>query len=505
MSSHLHRNRFIDYLHVADVQLFLDLCTYVDGLLAAVAEQITGIISWICTNYQQGRLMPMCFAVTVGCFSAWGGDLVLAGAHMLIVTVLILLRMWKVQEGVVHLILSFAFATIQKSFALVGFATTSVAPPKVIQEAPKAGKQRLPAIRTGRHKLQARNVNLLGKEHRPKSIFSRGWDFVSHLPAVFRKLYVPCSFSSLPPKQCEDTVNQTQNGGTKRIRAGVPWSKLRFVCPTRAAKRTKARRRPRKRRDQFEPKVQESEWSGKAPTVCFQQNKWKPKPKTHVASSAKFSAKEHVALQGLNTVCRGGGRSGGAAATARKRNEKAEEKLLQGLQLLLQEFSTTTTKPTPEPARPKAKPKAKPTAPQNAGTGGDKHGKTAQVAGEQGLLDALQKLVARVPKQPGTLLLRLQELVAAASAGKPLQSKREKRKRDDPDGGGTQPTQRSRTGNAEPSRPRSFAAVVASTPQQQPLPTKPQLAQSTPKQVQFVLHKGLFESIAKFFRVKNFT
>lgn len=183
--------------------------------------------------------MPMCFAVTVGCFSAWGGDLVLAGAHMLIVTVLILLRMWKVQEGVVHLILSFAFATIQKSFALVGFATTSVAPPKVIQEARKAGKQRLPAIRTGRHKLQARNVNLLGKEHRPKSIFSRGWDFVSHLPAVFRKLYVPCSFSSLPPKQCEDTVNQTQNGGTKRIRAGVPWSKLRFVCPTRAAKRTR--------------------------------------------------------------------------------------------------------------------------------------------------------------------------------------------------------------------------------------------------------------------------
>ena len=272
--------------------------SYVDGLLAAVAEQITGIFSRICTNYQQGRLMPMCFAVTVGCFNTWEGDLVLAGAYMLLVAVLILLRMWKVQEGVVHLILSFAFATIQKSFALVRFATTSVASPKVIQEARKAGKQRLPAIRTGRHKLQARNVNLLGKEHRPKSIFSRCWDFVSHSPAVFRKLYVPCLFSILPPKQCEDTVNPTQHGGTKRTRAGVPRSKLRFVCPTWAAKRTKARRRPRKRRGQFEPKVQESEWSGKVPTVCFQQNKRKPTRKMHVASGEKFSATEHVALQG---------------------------------------------------------------------------------------------------------------------------------------------------------------------------------------------------------------
>ena len=123
-----------------------------------------------------------------------------------------------------------------------------------------------------------------------------------------------------------------------------------------------------------------------------------------------------------------------------------------------------------EPARPKTKSKAKPTA-QNAGTGGNKHGKAAQGA-EQGLSDALQKLVARVPKQPGTLLLRLQELVAAASAGKPLQSKRQKRERDDPDGGGTQPTQRSHTGNAEPSRPRSFAAVAATPPKRQPMPPK---------------------------------
>ena len=36
-------------------------------------------------------------------------------------------------------------------------------------------------------------------------------------------------------------------------------------------------------------KVQESEWSGKVPTVCFQQNKRKLTRKMHVASGAKFS------------------------------------------------------------------------------------------------------------------------------------------------------------------------------------------------------------------------
>ena len=134
-------------------------------------------------------------------------------------------------------------------------------------------------------------------------------------------------------------------------------------------------------------------------------------PTSHAERCPQFAGPRR---RGLNSVCRGGaGGAGGAKATDRKRTERD---LLHGLQSLLAQFATDTEVEPPPSKRPKV-------------------GVTDE-PDEQGLLQALTRLVERARVEPRGLLQRLSALVNSAAAGKPLQPhKRKPKTRKQMDGG----------------------------------------------------------------------
>ena len=92
--------------------------------------------------------------------------------------------------------------------------------------------------------------------------------------------------------------------------------------------------------------------------------------------------------------------------TAKRRGETQESALLQGLQELLKQYNT------PPPGGPKGK--------------GKQTEKNELPDSEASLLKALQRIIARSQKKPGTLLQRLSSLVQSASSGQPFAGKTKK-------------------------------------------------------------------------------
>eukprot|EP00438_Fugacium_kawagutii_P000347 Skav204708 [mRNA] locus=scaffold3332:74506:81342:+ [translate_table: standard] len=130
-------------------------------------------------------------------------------------------------------------------------------------------------------------------------------------------------------------------------------------------------------------------------------------------------------------MLRGGGGRGAAKATARKRAESKETELLEGLKALLQNFSAPSQGPS------KNLPRSSATAKPNAkGKGGTKPPpknppelpKHSAEDSEQGLVQALERLIGRAKQEPGTLITRLTELVQSATKGHNLQQVRKPRR-----------------------------------------------------------------------------
>ena len=225
---------------------------------------------------------------------------------------------------------------------------------------------------------------------------------------------------------------------------------------------------------------------------------------------------------GLNTMLRGGGGAGGSQATARKRNEKVEEELLTGLKQLLAQFGPTTPEAPTNKTKgfnPKAKPKPDPPKRQG-GTQGNGNNTQAE---EGKLLHALQKVVTRAQKQPGTLLTRLASLVDAASKGKLAKAKPETERKPQPTHV-REPGQRGKGKGDGATSPQTYADVVrgaknnpkgkgkgknkgTSSPKtfqtfNQSAETKPPA--KTPKlQNDTMLHKHAFSKICSFAEAKS--
>ena len=179
-------------------------------------------------------------------------------------------------------------------------------------------------------------------------------------------------------------------------------------------------------------------------------------------SSRPTSGHTDLPQTGLNNMFRGG--AGGSAATARRRAETNEQALLTGLQSLLLQFGSSSD----QSSKGKGKGKSKSSEPlgnqySNAadvqsdqstgrGRGNPSNGKgkgkaphTAPISesndmSDSALLQALERIIARARRTPGTLLQRLTGLVKSASQGQPLSQKVKNK--------------------------RSSAAQVVSTPQQ---------------------------------------
>ena len=120
-----------------------------------------------------------------------------------------------------------------------------------------------------------------------------------------------------------------------------------------------------------------------------------------------FPAQSTSSSAGLNGLFRGG--ANGSHVTAKRRGETHESALLQGLQALLQQYNT------PPPGGPKGK--------------GKQSERNASPDSEASLLKALQRIIARSQKKPGTLLQRLNSLVQSASNGQPFAGKAKKEKK----------------------------------------------------------------------------
>ena len=118
----------------------------------------------------------------------------------------------------------------------------------------------------------------------------------------------------------------------------------------------------------------------------------------YVASSPKSQI-------GLNHLFRGG--AGGAAVTDRKRRQNKEQLLLEGLQKLICDFADDPDEAQDTGHVSKKERKTPMTSPQNEVPHDD-----------SGLLHALERIIIRSKKKPGTLLQRLTGLVRSASEGK---------------------------------------------------------------------------------------
>ena len=122
---------------------------------------------------------------------------------------------------------------------------------------------------------------------------------------------------------------------------------------------------------------------------------------------------------GLNQILRGGGGGGAARASARKRAENQEEALLQALADVVKNFSQQQ-RPQPRPkAKSQAAPKSKPKNQEDQD----------QKSSEKGLLEALERIIERAQKQPGTLLQRLTTLIHTASQGHAMRKKTKQKKK----------------------------------------------------------------------------
>ena len=135
---------------------------------------------------------------------------------------------------------------------------------------------------------------------------------------------------------------------------------------------------------------------------------------------------------GLNHMFRGG--ANGSAVTARRRTETNEQALLTGLQSLLLQFGSSSEQPSK--GKGKGKTKSSESVPE-----------TIPEDPESGLVDALNRIIQRSKKKPGTLLQRLTSLVNSASSGqvfakkaKPMKTNKEgSKKGSSPEGGEPQP------------------------------------------------------------------
>ena len=162
---------------------------------------------------------------------------------------------------------------------------------------------------------------------------------------------------------------------------------------------------------------------------------------------------------GLNQLLRGGGR-GAAKATERKRAETKEAELLQGLTMLLQSFSQSETLEKPKP-KPNPKQKSSPKDKSQLENRTPAPTQTANFSHEQGLFQALERIVARAQKQPGTLMQRLTGLVQSAKKGNNLNQSRQARRR-------RKESEQGEEGNSsEPPNKRQRASGARSVPTSQ--------------------------------------
>ena len=138
------------------------------------------------------------------------------------------------------------------------------------------------------------------------------------------------------------------------------------------------------------------------------------------ASTAKATMLKPHPRQGLNLTLRGGGGKGGSNATARKREENREQELLAALASVVASFSQKQQQPQSKFSKPKQHKTATPPVVIQQEIETD--------SSEKGLLQALERIIARAQRQPGTLLQRLTTLVHTASQGHGMK-KKEKNKR----------------------------------------------------------------------------